>query len=50
MVAGLEPRKIEVKVQIRHSCTTNDRNDPNYFEDFYETKYVMQRVRDKEDK
>ena len=44
MVAGLEPRKERVKIRIRHSCTTNDLNSPDYFDDYYEEKYVWQKV------
>ena len=48
MVAGLEPRKERVKIQIRHSCTTNDINNPNYFDDYYEEKWVYRNVKPKD--
>ena len=38
-------RKERVKVYIRYSCTTNNINDPNYFDDYYEEKYITRKVR-----
>ena len=49
MVAGLEPRKERVKILIKYSCTTNDINNPNYFDDYYEEKWV-ERIVSRKDK
>jgi hypothetical protein len=43
-MVGLE-RKEWVKVEIRHSCTTNNISDPNYFEDYVEKKWKEQKVK-----
>jgi hypothetical protein len=38
-------RTERVKIRIRYSCATNSLQEPDYFEDYYEEKWVTQKVK-----
>ncbi len=41
-------RTERVKIKVRYTCTTNNINDPNYFDDYYEEKWVNRKRRNNE--